>query len=66
MISSSLKSQDMIFKDISLIPHQFRLENYILAWKEGGFGPQLFNSIIYTVSVVFGIVNHFFYGRVCF
>ena len=38
MVSSSLKTQDMIFKDISLIPHQFRLENYVLAWKEGGFG----------------------------
>ncbi|MDD5281527.1 MAG: carbohydrate ABC transporter permease [Candidatus Omnitrophica bacterium] len=56
MIVSSLKTQDMIFKDISLIPHQFRLENYVLAWKEGGFGRNFFNSIIYTVSVVFGIV----------
>ncbi|MDD5505375.1 MAG: carbohydrate ABC transporter permease [Candidatus Omnitrophica bacterium] len=56
MIASSLKTQDMIFKDISLIPHQFRLENYVLAWKEGGFGRNFFNSIIYTVSVVFGIV----------
>ncbi|MFA7706290.1 MAG: carbohydrate ABC transporter permease [Candidatus Omnitrophota bacterium] len=56
MIVSSLKTQDMIFKDISLIPHQFRLENYVQAWKEGGFGRNFFNSIIYTVSVVFGIV----------
>ncbi len=56
MIVSSLKTQDMIFKDISLIPHQFRLENYVLAWKEGGFGRNFFNSIIYTASVVFGIV----------
>lgn len=56
MIVSSLKTQDMIFKDISLIPHQFRLENYVLAWKGGGFGRNFFNSIIYTVSVVFGIV----------
>jgi multiple sugar transport system permease protein/raffinose/stachyose/melibiose transport system permease protein len=56
MIASSFKTQDMIFKDISLIPHQFRLENYILAWREGGFGRNFFNSIIYTVSVVFGIV----------
>ncbi|MCK9432054.1 MAG: carbohydrate ABC transporter permease [Candidatus Omnitrophica bacterium] len=56
MISSSLKTQDMIFKDISLIPHQFRLENYVLAWKGGGFGRNFLNSIIYTVSVVFGIV----------
>jgi multiple sugar transport system permease protein/raffinose/stachyose/melibiose transport system permease protein len=56
MISSSLKTQEMIFKDISLIPHQFRLENYVLAWQEGGFGRNFFNSIVYTVSVVFGIV----------
>jgi len=56
MIVSSLKTQDMIFKDISLIPHQFRLENYVLAWKEGGFGGNFVNSIVYTVSVVFGIV----------
>jgi len=56
MIVSSFKTQDMIFKDISLIPRQFRLENYVLAWKEGGFGGNFFNSIVYTVSVVFGIV----------
>jgi len=56
MIASSLKTQDMIFRDISLIPHQFRIENYVLAWKEGGFGRNFFNSILYTVSVVFGIV----------
>jgi len=56
MIVSSLKTQDMIFKEISLIPRQFRLENYVLAWKEGGFGRNFFNSIIYTASVVFGIV----------
>ncbi len=56
MIVSSLKTQDMIFKDISLIPHQFRLENYLRAWQEGGFGRNFINSIIYTVSVVLGIV----------
>ena len=56
MIVSSLKTQDMIFKDISLIPHQFHLENYVLAWKEGGFGRNFLNSSIYTIAVVFGIV----------
>jgi multiple sugar transport system permease protein/raffinose/stachyose/melibiose transport system permease protein len=56
MIISSLKTQDMIFKDISLIPHQFRFENYVQAWREGGFGRNFLNSIIYTTSVVFGIV----------
>lgn len=56
MIVSSLKSQDMIFKDISLIPRQFHFANYVLAWQEGGFGRNFLNSIFYTVAVVFGIV----------
>ncbi|MHB8155723.1 MAG: carbohydrate ABC transporter permease [Candidatus Omnitrophota bacterium] len=56
MIVSSLKSQDMIFKDISLIPRQFHFANYVLAWAEGGFGRNFLNSIFYTVAVVFGIV----------
>jgi len=56
MIASSLKTQDMIFKDISLVPHQFRLENYLRAWQEGGFGRNFLNSILYTSSVVLGIV----------
>lgn len=56
MISSSLKSQDMIFQDLSLIPKHFHFENYINAWKEGGFGRNFLNSIFYTASVVFGIV----------
>jgi len=56
MVSSSLKTQDIIFTDISLIPHQFHFENYVNAWREGGFGRNFLNSIFYTVSVVFGIV----------
>ena len=54
MVSSSLKTQDTIFKDLSLLPHHPHWQNYILAWKEGGFGRNFFNSIIYTASVVFG------------
>ncbi len=56
MISSSLKTQDTVFNDISLIPHQFHFENYSDAWREGGFGGNFLNSIFYTVSVVLGIV----------
>ena len=56
MISSSLKTQEMIFKDMSLIPKEFHFENYYLAWKEGGFGRYFLNSILYTTSVVIGIV----------
>ncbi|MDD4980046.1 MAG: carbohydrate ABC transporter permease [Candidatus Omnitrophica bacterium] len=56
MVSSSLKTQETVFKDMSLIPHQFHFENYLLAWKEGGFGRYALNSIIYTASVVIGII----------
>jgi len=55
MVSSSLKSQETVF-NLSLIPRPLHLENYVLAWKEGGFGRNFINSIFYTVSVVFGIV----------
>ncbi len=56
MVSSSLKTQETIFKDMSLIPKEFHFENYILAWKEGGFDRYFLNSIFYTVSVVIGII----------
>lgn len=56
MVSSSLKTQQTIFKDISLIPKEFHFENYILAWKEGGFGRHFLNSILYTTSVIIGII----------
>ncbi|MCM8789546.1 MAG: carbohydrate ABC transporter permease [Candidatus Omnitrophica bacterium] len=56
MVSSSLKTQETIFKDLSLIPHQFNFQNYIRAWMEGGFGRYFLNSIFYTTSVVIGIV----------
>ncbi len=56
MVSSSLKTQETIFKDMSLIPKEFHFENYILAWKEGGFSRYFLNSIFYTISVVVGIV----------
>jgi len=56
MISSSLKTQETIFKDMSLIPRAFHFENYYQAWVEGGFGRYFLNSIFYTVAVVIGIV----------
>jgi len=56
MISSSLKTQDTIFKDFSLVPHKFHWQNYVLAWKEGGFGGNFLNSIFYTTAVVIGII----------
>ncbi|MGA2774948.1 MAG: carbohydrate ABC transporter permease [Candidatus Omnitrophota bacterium] len=56
MVSASFKTQDVIFQDISLIPRHFHFENYVNAWREGGFGRNFLNSIVYTVSVVFCIV----------
>lgn len=56
MLSSSFKTQETIFSDISLIPKQFHFMNYFLAIKEGEFGRYFLNSLFYTVSVVLGIV----------
>lgn len=56
MVSASLKTQEGIFKELSLWPRQFHFENYVLAWKEGGFGGNFVNSVLYTASVVVGIV----------
>ncbi|MCM8792426.1 MAG: carbohydrate ABC transporter permease [Candidatus Omnitrophica bacterium] len=56
MIGSSLKTQQTVFRDFSLIPKEMHWENYYLAWKQGGFGRYFLNTIFYTVSVVLGIV----------
>ncbi|MFA5090883.1 MAG: carbohydrate ABC transporter permease [Candidatus Omnitrophota bacterium] len=56
MVASSLKTQETIFSDASLLPRNPHFENYYLAWQEGGFGRYFLNSIFYTVSVVLGIV----------
>lgn len=56
MVSSSLKTQETIFKDMSLIPQTLNFANYYHAWVEGGFGRYFLNSIFYTVAVVIGIV----------
>jgi ABC-type glycerol-3-phosphate transport system permease component len=49
-------TQETVFTDQSLIPSSINFGNYVQAWTEGHFGLYLFNSIIYTVTVVFGIV----------
>jgi len=56
MIGSSLKTQQTVFSDMSLIPKNPVWNNFYDAWTKGGFGLYFFNSVIYTVSVVFGIV----------
>lgn len=56
MISSSFKTQETIFSNMSLIPKNFHFENYYYAVKAGEFGRYFLNSIFYTVAVVFGII----------
>ncbi|MCK9603611.1 MAG: carbohydrate ABC transporter permease [Candidatus Omnitrophica bacterium] len=56
MVSSSFKTQQTIFSNLSLIPGEFNFINYYQAVKEGDFGRYFLNSIFYTTAVVFGIV----------
>jgi multiple sugar transport system permease protein/raffinose/stachyose/melibiose transport system permease protein len=49
-------TNETIFMDKSLIPQAIHFKNFYLAWTKGGFGMYFINSVIYTVSVVFGIV----------
>ena len=56
MFASSLKTQQTIFKSMSLWPGTFHWENYVIAWTRGGFGVYFLNSVFYTVTVVLGII----------
>lgn len=55
-MSSSLKTQQTIFRDFSLLPANPQWMNYLTAWTQGNFGVYLLNSIFYTVCVVVGVV----------
>ena len=56
MIGSSLKTQQTIFSDMSIIPKNPVWGNFYNAWTRGGFGMYFLNSLFYTVTVVLGIV----------
>jgi len=56
MVASSFKTQETIFKDMSLLPKEWHFENYYYAWIEGGFGRNFINSLVYTTCVVVGII----------
>jgi len=55
MVAASLKTQTTVF-DGSLCPKTMHFENYLTACRQGNFGRYFLNSIVYTVSVVAGIV----------
>ncbi len=56
MIRSSLMSGTTIFTDQALIPVDLNWHNYVVAWTRGNFAVYFINSLIYTISVVTGIV----------
>ncbi len=56
MLGTALKTQQTVFKDMSLIPRHPHWENFYIAWTKGGFGIYFLNSVLYTVCVVAGIV----------
>ncbi|MFC1621363.1 carbohydrate ABC transporter permease [Candidatus Omnitrophota bacterium] len=56
MVGSSLKTQQTVFSDMSIIPSHPVWINFYHAWIKGGFGMYFLNSVFYTVTVVSGIV----------
>ena len=54
--SSSLKTQQTIFTDLSFFPRQPQWGNYVKAWTEANFSLYFVNSLFYTVTVVVGVV----------
>ncbi len=56
MISSSLKTQQTVFRDFSLIPIPMHFGNYVQAWTRGRFGTYFLNSMGYTAITVIGVL----------
>jgi multiple sugar transport system permease protein len=56
MLASSLKPEDQIFTDLSLIPEEVILSNYVEGWSGAGqsFGTFFTNSLIVCVGAVVG------------
>jgi multiple sugar transport system permease protein/raffinose/stachyose/melibiose transport system permease protein len=56
MLTCSMKTQEEIFSKLTLLPEVWKFSNYIEAWTKADFGMYFFNSMIYTVFGVFGVV----------
>ncbi|MDR0677024.1 MAG: carbohydrate ABC transporter permease [Elusimicrobiota bacterium] len=56
MFSAALKTQSTVFTDMSLFPKNPEWYNFVIAWTKANFGTYFFNSLFYTVIVVFGVI----------
>lgn len=56
MLSTSLKTRSEVYTTRSLIPSRWNFENYVKAWVDGNFSVYFFNSVIYTLAIVAGVV----------
>ncbi len=56
MIRCAFMTNETVFVEKSLIPSHIVLGNFAAAWTRGNFGIYFFNSVVYTVCVVTGIV----------
>lgn len=56
MLRCSLMTNETVFTDKAFVPKEIHFSNFTQAWMEGDFGLYFFNSLLYTASVVIGIV----------
>ena len=56
MLASALKTQQTVFKDMSLMVADPHWHNFYLAWTKGNFSVYFLNSLFYALTVVAGIV----------
>ena len=56
MFRCALMTNQTVFTDKSFIPAELHWGNFLQAWVEGNFGGYFLNSVVYTASVVLGIV----------
>ena len=54
--ASSLKTQETVFNDLSLFPAKPHWENYYVAWTKANFSMYFLNSLLYTTTVVIGVI----------
>jgi ABC-type glycerol-3-phosphate transport system permease component len=52
LLSGSLQSAQELYGGVTLVPRTPQFGNYLTAWKEGGFGVFLRNSLLYASTTV--------------